>query len=249
MKTFTGVILLLLLFRLNLFAGVSFLESSSEISVEGLNEGFYRLQVFSEDTTLTEFFYFDDAALIFSFGEEGSYALYDINGNLLEEGDFSSSEENLALFKPVSGSFNRFPESLFIDESTSVLTRVNDGKISWYDGMAVSGELTSAVQQIFLDLGSLQSFSEVFVTWSKNRYPLDYDLIYSTDGENWERISRSADDFFFSVAEDNSPLATDKIQTNLSARYVGIWIEENTEVISRLPGRTTVALMEIEVYE
>lgn len=162
---------------------------------------------------------------------------------------FTTPLRNIAFGKPVTGSFNRLPESKFVDDSTPAITRVNDGRIEWYSGMAVSEEVNMREQFVLINLLKKKKLKRVKVYWNRNYYPISYDFIYSTDGKNWKKIARTSSGYKKIIAPDNSPVMLDEFDLLIKASYVGIQLRKNIKIHKRQAHKNYVQLMEIEVYE
>lgn len=162
---------------------------------------------------------------------------------------FRTSSENAALGKPVFGTFRRFPESKFVDDSTPAITRVNDGVWGWYRGMAVSGELKSEDQFVYINLERDRKLRSFTVVWHAMAYPRLYYLVVGSDGKRWKKIPREAVRFVNRTAPDNSPVKVDTLETNLTARYVGVIVPKGKGVLGKGSFRNTLSLLEVEAYE
>lgn len=162
---------------------------------------------------------------------------------------FITGPENVALNKPVFGTFNRLPVSRFIDDSTPALSRINDGKREWLSGMAVSGEVDSDEQFAYINLEKVCRLKSVSVVWHADYYPLKYYFVYGNDGKNWNVIRRDAGLFVPGAERDNTPVRVDVIRTNVEARTIGIVIKKGDKIRTRIASRNFVELLEIEAYE
>lgn len=191
-----------------------------------------------------------NTTFVFNYLETGTdyQAVFTANG-FTKEDDFTTPLKNVAYNKPATGTFNRLPESEFVDDSTPAVTRINDGKIEWYSGMAVSGEVNYEEQYVIINLLENVKLKKIITYWNANYYPYDYQFMYSTNGSDWNSIDRSHIEYMNEIADDNSPMAVDTIETNITAKYVGLFIEQGQEIYSRYIYRNYVQLMELETYE
>ena len=160
-----------------------------------------------------------------------------------------TKKKNTSLNKPISGTFNRLPESRFMDDSTPAITRINDGRIEWYSGMAVSENINTRDQMVFIDLLQLIKISSIVVTWNANYYPYRYFFIYSKDGKKWESLERTDRNYIGKIALENSPVKADFINTNIEASFIGIVVKKSEKIFCKYPMRNYVELMEIESYD
>lgn len=162
---------------------------------------------------------------------------------------FKTKKKNLALNKPVLGTFTRFPESRFVDDTTPAITRINDGLISWYRGMAVSEECSAREQLALINLEKLSQLGQIRIVWHGLYYPLRYEFVFSRNGRDWQAIERKKDDLKNGIAPDNSPIVTDDFTVKVSAQFIGVKIKKGQAIRNREALRNFVELMEIEAYE
>ena len=162
---------------------------------------------------------------------------------------FTTPLFNAALNKPISGTFNRLPESKFVDDSTPAITRVNDGLVEWYKGMAVSTEVGMENQYVIINLLGTHHLKSMKVIWNANYYPLSYYIMYSMDGVKWEYFERKDTGYKSSAAPDNSPIMADEFPVSFDAVFIGVWIDKNTSIHALQDYKNYVQLMEMEAYE
>lgn len=182
-------------------------------------------------------------------GHSSAYRLILSSGTYSKKADFITGPKNIALNKPVFGTFNRYPVSRFIDDSTPAMTRINDGRWEWLKGMAASGEVNSEEQFVYINLEKPSRLRSVTVVWHADYYPLTYYFVYGTDGKNWNVIKRDAGSFISRMVKDNTPVKIDEIRTNVEAGTIGIVIKKGEKIRSRLASRNYVELLEIEANE
>ncbi len=178
-----------------------------------------------------------------------SYLLRVASGDYQRTLEFMTPPENTALGRPVFGTFRRLPESRFVDDSTPAITRVNDGIWGWYRGMAVSGELKREDQFVYINLEKDRALRSFTVVWHGLSYPRQYYLVVGTDGKLWKQIRRDSGKFMKRVAPDNSPVMVDTLETNVTAKYVGVIVPKGKGILGKSSYRNTLSLMEIEAYE
>jgi len=163
--------------------------------------------------------------------------------------EFTTPYNNISFNKPIKGTFTRLPESKFIDDSTPAISRINDGKIEWYSGMANSGEILYEDQFFIINLLSNYSIKKICVYWNANNYPLSYSIIYSCNENDWYNIVRTTNYYIDFISIDNSSVKLDEFETNIQAKYIGIFIDKNQKIYNRFPMRNYVSLIEFIVYE
>jgi hypothetical protein len=188
----------------------------------------------------------------FDFFHLASGTLYTLEckaKNYLERKEFKTLLKNIALNKPVTGTFTKLPESKFVDDSSPVISRINDGKINWLSGMAASGEVNANEQYVFINLLKQSNLKEVKVYWHAYYNPLKYSFYFSLDGTNWNTIERSTNQWMKKIAPDNTPVIVDHLETNMSAQYIGIIIKKGEKIKNSLSLKNYLELLEIEAYE
>jgi len=171
------------------------------------------------------------------------------SGTYRERAEIRTPYSNIALKKPVYGTFTKLPESKFVDDSTPAITRVNDGRLEWLKGMVLSGEVNNANQYVFINLQRVSNIKSIKVYWNAHYYPLHYSFTYSRDGTNWLAMERNTNFYKNEIAGDNTPMVMDEINTNIEAYYIGIIIDKGTEIKTTQVLRNYVELLEIEAYE
>lgn len=163
--------------------------------------------------------------------------------------EFQTIPLNLALKKPVWGTFSRMPESKFIDDTSPALTRLNDGVIGWYSGMTMSDEIDRADQMAFINLEKRKDMRSFKVYWHASYCPVRFYFVYSTDGVAWFSLERSEKYYLSSIAKDSTPLFIDSFKTNINAQYIGVLVKKGETLKARRALRNYLGLMEIEAYE
>ncbi len=114
--------------------------------------------------------------------------------NNTEIKSFSTLEDNLALGKTVSGTFTNYVyEDGLFDMSPNSLQRITDGRVDYFKGMSVSGDIRSNNQQIIIDLGKKTKISKVIVIWRALAYSTEYNVEISEDLKVWKTIASQLD--------------------------------------------------------
>lgn len=160
---------------------------------------------------------------------------------------FKTLPPNLALGRPVFGSFNRLPESRFVYDETPAISRITDGRREWYQGMAYSSEVNTSDQVALIQLVRREKFSKVVVVWHARAYPETYNLMYSSDFKAWNTLERKSSSYRSSIAPDHTPLLIDTVTNEFEALYVGVFVQKGAE--TRNDFRGILGLLEVEIYE
>jgi hypothetical protein len=104
------------------------------------------------------------------------------------------AEENLARGRPVSGTFtNIIGEDPYFNRSRPVAGRITDGDTSFFDGTAVSGDLTVSDQYCVVDLGTDRTLSRVETVWRRLSFSTNYELSISPDTVRWTVLADRLD--------------------------------------------------------
>jgi hypothetical protein len=167
------------------------------------------------------------------------------------EGGFRTRPENIAASRPVLGTFTRLRKSRFVDDTTRVLGRVNDGDFGWYSGLAVSGDVAEAAQEVFVDLLASEAVGLVRVFWHATAYPRDFSVNLSEDGRRWLVLGRGLDAGKGEVLRSptGDPLLLVTVEGGgARGRYLHLYVPRGGRIFSRAPGKREVQLVEIEAY-
>jgi hypothetical protein len=103
----------------------------------------------------------------------------------VQEGGFTTLELNLALKKPVSGTFTNHDLADGTSLSGDVIGRAVDGNMNYHSGMSVSGDPSLEEQWLVLDLGAQTRIGAVVTFWRSLAYPGSYLLSFSADSRKW----------------------------------------------------------------
>lgn len=114
--------------------------------------------------------------------------------NNSEVGVIQTLENNLALGRKVSGTFNKFVDNdSYFDRTPKPENRMTDGSINYFKGLSVSGQIQSNDQYCIIDLESVSTVSKVRVYWRALAYSRNYDLETSVDGKVWKTAATAID--------------------------------------------------------
>jgi hypothetical protein len=106
---------------------------------------------------------------------------------------FRTAENNIALGKVREGSFCHLPRDKYVKKTPPPLSRVTDGKICYFSGMAQSGNITEEAQFIILDFGKIERVGKIKIYWRELAYPKEWSLLGSRDKKKWFVIKKGID--------------------------------------------------------
>jgi hypothetical protein len=161
------------------------------------------------------------------------------------------ASSNVALGRPVTGTFTQLPPNdPLVDQRKNVLSRCVDGVTGYFKGMATSGSLTAADQQVTIDLGASYPINSIVCYWRALAYPEDYSVRLSGDKVNWKDISKlNAGEGAFARSDAGDPLRVVNAAGNgESARYVQVLIKKGSPYYAKHANWDFVQLAEVEVY-
>jgi len=99
---------------------------------------------------------------------------------------------NLGKNALISGDFKYTGESIAPDFSETAMACLVDGKYSYLDGSAMSGDVFSSDQTVVFNLEGVRPVSRVDVIWWALAYGTDCSLYTALDGLNWTLVGESA---------------------------------------------------------
>lgn len=162
----------------------------------------------------------------------------------------STRELNVALGKPVTGTFTELPEPAMQKADSPPLARLTDGMLDYFKSMAASQDPDQGVQWAMIDLQDSFPVRAVITYWRALSYSRNFSISLSEDGKTWETVASDLDarDGADAVSEDGSPM---KIAATLCysrrARYVRLSIPKGSARYSKWPQWKGVHLFEIKV--
>ncbi|HNW93208.1 MAG TPA: discoidin domain-containing protein [bacterium] len=114
----------------------------------------------------------------------------DSTGAIINSGERSvvMPENNVALHRPVSGTFDQLPADPGVKPDSEPRAKVTDGDDAFATGTVNSGNINAAEQWVAVDLGDTVSVRSVVTVWRRLAYPQAFRLLGSSDGINWELI-------------------------------------------------------------
>jgi len=178
----------------------------------------------------------------------------DASGNIYWSNlhSFRSRSTDLALGKSVSGTFTELPPNdPYVNSIKDVLSRVTDGVTGYFEGMATSRSILNGDQLVTIDLGSTLPLNSIISYWRALAYPKSFSVRISDDNINWKEISSNinAESGAFSRSDAGDPMRVVSIDAKgENARYVQIFILENSPFYVKHPEWDFVQLMEVQVY-
>jgi hypothetical protein len=179
---------------------------------------------------------------------------WDAFGNKVASGlkYFKPPKFNLALNKPVSGTFDNLPpDDKLVDRSKAVQPRVTDGATGYFKGMATSGSLRKNDQKLVVDLGASYPLNALISYWRALAYPESFSVRVSNDNSAWTEVASriNAGEGAFARSDNGDPMRV--VNTPLAgkeARFVEILIPKDSPYFVKHANWDFVQLMEVEVY-
>ncbi len=169
---------------------------------------------------------------------------------------FDTAPENLALGKPVEGTFTNELDDMYIEKSISPIKRITDGREDYLTSFAKGYQTSDAPQWVSVDLGFSQEVGEIIIVWSDLAVPKDYKLSIGTDGKTWTTILKCDGGMIESgtgaseanrYSDRGDPLKQIIVPVNKALRHIKLEIPKDAPVESRFGWKTPI-LAEIKAY-
>ncbi|MBN1899193.1 MAG: discoidin domain-containing protein [Spirochaetes bacterium] len=164
---------------------------------------------------------------------------------------FKTARWNKALSKKAEGTFIHYLEDdPYYDKKSPVLERITDGRLNYFNSMAVSGPVAKESQYVIIDLGQVRSVKAIEVYWRALSYSRDYALYTSRDKKNWEIVQEHIDAGTGQGirGEKGSPIVYNRINCQKKARYVKMEVKKESQVFNKHKKWLFVQIMEIMVF-
>lgn len=113
--------------------------------------------------------------------DEGRETESDLHG-------FDTPSVNLALGKPVEGTFRNELDDSYITPSDNPIGRVTDGDETYFGGFAKSMSPSLYKQFVMVDLEEVVEVAEVVVVWSRLAIPEEYTVKVDDGDQEWETV-------------------------------------------------------------
>jgi len=174
------------------------------------------------------------------------------NNQYSRVGNFITGEYNIALNKPVEGTFkNTYIADVFRLKG-DILKRVNDGSFDYRKGMAVSFNPAKSDQFVIIDLKKIEPVSKIITYWRALAYPYFYYIYYSNNKKEWKKykkIVKLKDKKPRMVPGSGIPMKIGETEfKNFKARYIKIFIPKGAPYYKRYPKYKFLQLMELKIY-
>lgn len=161
-----------------------------------------------------------------------------------------TKENNVALHKSVKGTFNKnIKNDKYFQKSSKIIKRVTDGKMDYFTGMAVSGNIKKTDQLVIIDLKDYINIDSIDVFWRALSYSTDYKILISLDKKNWKTVKKklNAAKGKKMRGEKGDPILYNTIFVHEKARYIKLIASKN-QFYNKHEKWDYVQLMEIKVY-
>jgi hypothetical protein len=164
------------------------------------------------------------------------------------EGAITTLENNVALAKPVQGTFTNTFIADKMRLTGDVLSRVTDGSFDYFTGMAVSTDPGLSDQWVVVDLKDETPVEEIVCYWRAAAYPEAFSLSLSRDAVNWSQARK--------VMGDQERVIVDTMPVQVSrasfggerARYVRLFFPAGGKYYHRFDSYRFLQLVELKVF-
>lgn len=178
------------------------------------------------------------------------------NNRTVQEGDFTTPAENIALGKKAYGTFYYPVDGYGIKYDFALFKRITDGNRDM-EGMVESGNVATGDQMAIVDLGNDFKIRNATVIWRGIAYSRAFNLDVSKDMKNWTGVKKGIDarkDGSKILSRGEHGLFLRTVDVNCSgteARYVRILLPKGSAAGSDLPfdAKPFLQLAEIEAYK
>jgi len=163
---------------------------------------------------------------------------------------FKTMELNLALNKPVYGTFTHLPDDRFVTKTKNPLQRITDGVLSYFSGLAQSGNIEKEDQYIIIDLEKKFKIKEIKIYWRALACSKNYSVYISKDKVKWEKIADklNAKKGFNLTGVRGTPIKLNTVSIkSKTARYIKIFIPKNSPYFVKHKKWKFVQLIEVKV--
>jgi hypothetical protein len=166
---------------------------------------------------------------------------------IVSSGEFTTLENNIALYKPVQGTFN----GTFIADNFQlegdILSRATDGKYDYTTGMAVSTDPDLEDQWLVVDLQAGFPVDEITCYWRAVAYPVEYTVSIGTNGTDWTEVKIVRADKEREVL-GNMPVQVGRASFDgAMARYVKVFFPKGGQYFRRFDNYRFLQLVELKV--
>lgn len=158
-------------------------------------------------------------------------------------------ENDIALKKPVEGTFTgKYIADNFILDG-DILSRVNDGSFDYRSGMAVSSNNPAISDHwVIVDLQKSYPIRSVITFWRSLAYPLAYQVSLSIDKKTWTSLKNVVSPYTDQLAVNLPMKVGETAYKGENARFVKIFIPAGTKCYQRFDNYSFIQLMELKIY-
>lgn len=166
-------------------------------------------------------------------------------------GTFTSREHNIAEGASVKGTFTQNPERSYIKDSPPIISRVTDGRLDYFVGMATSANPEDDTQWVEVDLGKLQFVGKILTYWRQLAFPKKFSLFGSVAGDSWIELgdTHDASTGIYVRSRTGDPMWEHEVDVgNRIFRHIRMEVPKGAPTIRRFEGWRFVQLFELKVY-
>jgi len=166
--------------------------------------------------------------------------------------NFTTDNDNVALKKPVTGTFTVYPlDDKYVKpgNESDILSRVTDGSTSYFTSMATSGPVPDADQFVVIDLGKSYNIKNVVTYWRRLAYPESLSVQLSDNDKDWKTVESNVDVGSGAAAwsDAGDPMAILNTKGGMG-RYVKLLVPKGSSFFHKHENWNFVQLMEVQVY-
>ena len=202
-----------------------------------------------------------EAVAVFNLKPDQLYVfnpkMIDFNQNVqsFQVQNIRTKEKNLALNRPVTGTFDLPADPLDGTRGPGNLSRITDGCFDLNLQTARSEAVPDGEQYFVIDLGVSQPLKEVVLFWDGLAYPQNFNIETSNDGTSWAVVAKNlnaADGALSRVLSKNiyssAQIQSVALSGNANGRYLRVFIPANADFYHRHSNWQFVRIYECKVF-
>lgn len=160
-------------------------------------------------------------------------------------------EANVALHRPVTGTFEHLPADANVQFDSDPRVNVTDGDDAFFTGTVNSGDVHAAEQWATVDLGESVAVRSVVTVWRRLAYPQAFRLYGSSDGGQWELLAWNIDAGAGAELRSSRGDPLYLVTTPAAGkcyRYVKVVVPKGSRFFVKHPEWRFVQLVELKVF-
>ena len=165
---------------------------------------------------------------------------------------FATAGDDIALNKKVTGTFTNYPIDPYVKAASEdvILSRITDGKTSYFTSMAQSGVISDADQYAVIDLGRSYKIKNILTYWRQLAYPEALTVQVSENNSAWSTLASAADvgSGAWARSDAGDPMKVHNV-AGASGRYIKILVPKGSPFYHKHDNWNFVELMEVKAFE